>query len=534
MKFLKISGGIVLAIVLILIVGVYWGKSWINNNLESVINADPDRKYNFNFDNVEVNLFSQGILINEVKITPIGGQEGVFVEGQVLEVKLNQVNILELLFKKTLQIQNLSFVQPEFDIHIPLESTKEDKPGAALQGLFGDILSRGKIRNFELTEANALFLVGEDQFGSLSNLNILATELSTDSLKLNYPIPFDFQRIHISIDSIHYNMGNGQHFKAGEIDFDTDPQQLKMHSLSLLYPNGLQEASAEREFQLDIIEFKLDSLILSGIEANSNLYSNLDIRAEKLKVMGLFLEDFRNKNLSRPPDEIKPLFLGMLQKVNFPLKLDTLQLTNCAIVYGESVPGKNETWQFYLDNLNGNLVNITTIPEYQSVYKQLDGDFTGKIKGSGNLSINLRIPYDRDEFDMDVELTSFPLPKINEILNPITNGEIITGNLARLNIKIKADSLKSANQFQFDYDDLKIELYQKGSDKKNRLTSTLANIALNSSNLPGDNRYLTANYTTQRNRFRGPFNLIWKSTKEGIMQIVPGGVAREILNSSGN
>lgn len=534
MKSLKIILGILFAIVLMVVTGVYWGKIWINDNLDSVINTDPDRKYNFNFDQVEVNLLSQGILINEVKITPIGDQVGVSVESEVLQVKLNQVNILKLLSKKILEIKNLSFIQPVFDIHIPIESVQEDKPGAALQALFGDILFRGEIQNFELTQAKAIFLVGEDQFGSLNNLTILATELSTDSLKLNYPIPFDFQRVHISIDSIDYNLGNGQRFKTGKIDFDTDSQQLKMYSLTLMYPNGLQEASTEKEFQVDLVEFKLDSLILSGIEANSNLYSNLDVRAQKLNVNGFFLEDFRSKNLSRPPDEVKPLFQRLLQKVNFPLKLDTLELTNCAIVYGESVPGKNESWQFYLDNLNGNLVNITTIPEYQSVYKQLDGNFTGKIKNSGNLRIGLTIPYDQDAFDMEVELTSFPLSKINEILNPIMNGEIITGNLVRLNIKIKADSIRSSNQFIFDYDDLKIELHQKGGDKKNKLTSTLANIALNSSNLPGEKRYLTANYTTRRNQYCGPFNLIWKSTKEGIMQIVPGGMAREILNSSGN
>jgi len=532
MKFLKVIVGILFAIVLMALASVYWGKTWINDNLESIINTDPDRKYNFNFDKVEINLFSQAILINEVKITPIGDQVGVSVESEVLQVKLNQVNILKLLSKKILEIKNLSFIQAVFDIHIPLESIEEDKPGAALQSLFGDILSRGEIQNFELTQANAIFLVGEDQFGSLNNLTILATELSTDSLKLNYPIPFDFQRVHISIDSIDYNLGNGQRFKTGKIDFDTDSQELKMYSLSLLYPDGQQEASTEKEFQVDLVEFRLDSLILSGIEANSNLYSNLDVRAQKLNVKGLFLEDFRNKNLSRPPDEVKPLFQGLLGKVNFPLKLDTLELTDCTIMYGESVPGKNDSWQFNLDNLNGKLVNITTITEYQSVFGHLVGNFTGKINNSGNVRIGLKVPYDQDAFDLEVELTSFPLPKINEILNPIMNGEIITGNLARLNIKIKADSIRSSNQFIFDYDDLKIELYQKGGDKKNRLTSTLVNIALNSSNLPGGKRYLTANYTTQRNQYRGPFNLIWKSTKEGIMQIVPGGVAREILINS--
>jgi hypothetical protein len=533
-KIFKIFIGIGLALLLLILAGIYWGKSWINNNLESVINTDPERKYNFNFDQVEVNLLKQGIVINSVKITPIGDQKGVFVQGEVDEVTLSQVNLLKLIFNKALEIQSLSFFQPRFDVHIPLESSHEERPAEALQGLFGDILSRGKIRNFQVKEANALFLVGEDELGSLHNLHILATELATDSLQLKYPIPFDFQKIYISIDSIDYILGNGQHFKVSEIDFDTNAQQLKMNSLSLIYPNGLEKASSEKEAQVDLIEFKLDSLVLSGIEATSNLYSDLNVRGSKLELNGLLLEDFRNKNLSRPPDEYKPLFQGLLQKINFPLKLDTLKLTNTAIIYGEMVAGKNEKWQFRLDNLNGNFVNISTIPEFQDAYGHLNGKFTGKIKGSGNLDFDLKIPYDRDEFDMNINFISFPLTKINEILKPIMNGEIISGNLAKLNLKIHADSIGSTNQFQFDYDDLKIELFQKGTEKKNKLTSTLANIALNTSNLPSEKRYLTADYTTVRNQYRGPFNLIWKSTKDGIMQIVPGGLAREILNSSEN
>lgn len=532
MKLLKIFLGIFLGLLLLIIVGVYWSKTWINSNLESVINADPDRKYNFNFDQVEVDLFKMAILINEVKITPLGEQEGIFVEGEVVQVMLSQVHIFKLIFNKALDINELAFSQPEFIIHIPLENSAKEKPASALQGLFGDILSRGKIRNFQLGRASAVMLVGEDQIGSLNNLNIVATEIATDSLKLNYPIPFDFQRILISIDSINYLMGNGQVFKVGGIEFDTEPQRLLMNSLSLNYPEGLRNVSTQNEFQIDLIEFKLDSLILSGIEATSNLYSDLNVRGSKLELKGLYLEDFRNKNLPRPADEYKPLFQGILQKINFPLKLDTLTLTNTTIIYGEMVEGKNVEWQFQLDNLNGDLVNISTIPEFQDAYGKLNGKFTGKIKGSGNLDFYLKIPYDRDEFDMDINFTSFPLTKINEILKPIMNGEIISGDLTRLNFKIHADSIRSTNQFRFDYDNLKIELFQKGTEKKNRLTSTLANIALNSSNLPGDKRYLTANYTTVRNQYRGPFNFIWKSTKEGIMQIVPGGIAREILRSS--
>ncbi|HSF53291.1 MAG TPA: DUF748 domain-containing protein [Algoriphagus sp.] len=532
MKVIKILGVSFLILLVLCGIGVYWGSNWVNQNLESIINSKPDRKYNFSFEKFDFDLLQRVILISDVHISPVGEQEGVFVQGHVSQVLLNKLNLRKLYLNREVDIKELKFSKPEFIIHIPLENPTKERAGQALQGFFGDILSRGGIENFELGNASARIVLGEEQIGTLSNFNIIATELRTDSLKWNYPIPFDYGRIFISIDSMDYKMANNQQFKVEKIGFDTRTQQLKLESISLKYPEGLRKVSTQMEFQTDLIDLELDSMIFSGLEANSNLYSDLDIRARKLEISGLVLEDFRNKNLPRPKDEIKPLFQGLVNKISFPLKLDTLQVTNGTIIYGESVPGTNDFWKLSFDHLNGELVNITTIPEYQAKYLHFDGKFTGKIENNGILDFTLQVPYDKDEFDMDVNFSDFRLTKLNEILNPIMNGEILTGDLDKMNLKIHGDSIKSTNKFRFDYTDLKIELYQKNSQKKNRIMSTIANIALNSSNLPGEKRYMTAEYTTQRNRYRGPFHLFWKSTKEGIMQIVPGGAAKEILNTS--
>lgn len=532
MKVLKVLG-IGFAILMVLAsIGVYWGNNWVNQNLETIINSKPDRKYNFSFEKFDFDFFKRVILISDVHISPVGDQEGVFVQGHVSQVFLNKLNLRKLYLNREVDIKELKFSNPEFIIHIPLENPKKERAGQALQGFFGDILSRGGIENFELGNASARIVLGEEQVGTLSNFNIVATELRTDSLKWNYPIPFAYGRIFISIDSMDYKMANGQQFNVGKIGFDTQTQQLKLERISMKYPEGLIKASTQVEFQTDLIDFELDSMVFSGLEANSNLFSDIDIRARKLEITGLVLDDFRDKNLSRPKEEIKPLFQGLVNKISFPLKLDTLQIINSAITYSESVPGTNDIWKLRFDNLNGELVNITTIPELQSKYLHFDGKFTGKIENSGILDLTLQVPYDKDEFVMDANFSNFNLPKLNEILNPIMNGEILTGNLAKMNLKIHADQMKSTNNFRFDYTDLKIELFRKDSQKKNKLLSIVANIAINTSNMPGENRYMTIDYSTQRNRYRGPFHLFWKSTKEGIMQIVPGGAAKEILKSS--
>ena len=532
MKILRVLAILVLLFLVTIGLGIYLGSKWIDSNLESVINSKPDRKYDFTFEKVEFNLLQRVILISDVKITPFGEQTGVFVEGQVAQAFLNKFNLGELFLERDLEIKELMFVQPEFVIHIPAENPKDEKAGEAMKSLFGDILSRGGIENFELGRASAVILLGGEQVGSFSNFNIKATELRTDSLKWHYPIPFDYGRIYMSLDSLDYLMGNGQLFKAGKIMFDTRSQQFKMTDLSLNYPEGIRKAASKQTLQTDLIEFKLDSMVFSGVEAKSNLYSDLDIRARKLELAGLVMEDFRNKSLPRPKDEINPLFQGMVKKINVPLKLDTLRITDAAIAYGESVPGKNEFWKININQLSGDLVNITTIPDYQSQHLHFDGKFTGKIEGSGNLAINLKVPYDKDEFEMEVDFTRFPMPKVNEILKPIMNGDIVSGDLVKMHLKIHGDPKKSTNTFRFDYTDLKIELFKKGTQKKNKILSTIANIAVNTSNLPGEKSYLTANYTVPRNPNRGPFFMIWQSTKEGMIKIVPGGAVKDILKTT--
>lgn len=531
MKVVKISGIILLVLLALAWVGTYLGVAWVNKNLESIINAKPDRKYDFKFNSLDFDLFKRVILISDVQISAIGEQAGVYVEGHVSQVLLNKLDLKKLYLNREVDIKELMFSNPEFVIHMPLENPTNENAGGALKGLFGDILSRGGIDNFELGQANAEMLMDGKHIGSLSNLNIVATDLHTDSLKWNYPIPFDYGRITISIDSMDYLIANGKHLKMGKIEFDTRINELKLGDISLKYVDGIRKASTDMKFQVDLIEFELSSLIFSGLEANSNLYSNPDIRARKLQIEGLELEDFRNKNLPRPKEEIKPLFLGMLKKITFPLKLDTLKIINSAIVYGESVPGQNEYWKISFDQLNGEFVNVTTIPEYQAIHKFFGGKINGKVKGNGVLNLTLEVPYDKEEFDMEIDLANFPLLRINDLLTPVMNGKIITGDLVRMNLKLHADTNRSTNVFRFDYTDLKLELFKKEERRKNKILSVLANTVVHTSNMPSDRRYRTAEYVLARNPYRGPFFMLWQSTKEGMGTIVPGGAAKEFLKN---
>jgi hypothetical protein len=531
-RFFKVLVGLVVVVVFLGFGIAYFGERWLNSHLEKILNQNPERVYEFKLGEVDLNFFAKSIILEDLEIRAIKGDSASKVNGKIGEVFFKNVHFYSLFFEKQLLIDQMEFFRPEIEVQLFSNREKKDQPGDALQHFFGEILYKGGIKNFLLKHGNAVFYEEGVKKGELFNFGIHATELETDSIKVHNAIPFDYGRVLISFDSVHYQRHQNQDLRLGQMIFDSHQESFLLKGISLVYPEGLKTFARNQEYQQDRIEFSLDSLILSGLDPKTRLHTNLDIRAKKLMLFGLQLEDFRDKTLPRPKDQVKPMFQGMIGQIEFPVFLDTLQLINSRITYGESVPGKNEDWRIGFDEMNGRIVNLTTLPELQKTLGFFVLDLQASIQGQGNLRTKIRVPYSEDKYEMEVDFQGFSLPLLNEILRPILNGEIVSGNLDRLHMNLKASESKAVVGMTFDYRDLKVELFTKSGDKKNKLTSTLANMAIKQSNIPGEKRYLAPSYVVYRNRARGPFHLVWKSTKEGILQVIPGVAAKEFLKNA--
>ena len=68
-----------------------------------------------------------------------------------------------------------------------------------------------------------------------------------------------------------------------------------------------------------------------------------------------------------------------------------------------------------------------------------------------------------------------------------------------------------------------------GEHDKKGLVSLMANSAIRRHNLPDQGHYIVADYQSFRNIYRGPFNFMWESIKEGLLYIVPTGASGILL-----
>ena len=530
---MKLIFKLILGILGVLIIGAFgaliYGERWVNANLQDILNGNPDRRYDFELAKVDFRLLSKTIDVEGLAIFTRIEDSVTHVHGKVRKAALRNVHLRKLIFEKKLEIDGLIFSDPEFEVMLFSTTEKKEAPGDALQQFFGEILTRGAIKNFELDRGNAVFIEDGIRRGSLFNLGIKAFYLETDSLKVQNPIPFDYEQVMISFDSVNYLVNPEQEMKLGKMNFDSKREVFTLRDIRLSYLEGLYEAAKKQTYQKDLIQVRMDSLKIFGFGPGIRLHSQLDVRAKKMELFGLQLEDYRDKNLPRPENEVKPLFQGILAKVNVPLSIDSIKILNSRLSYGESVAGSADKWQIHFDEMNGYLINLTTLPDFQAVKKQFELHLTSKLESKGAMKTKIVVPYDRDEFHFDSELRNFSLDQLNQILQPIMSGRIAEGRLDRLHLKLDANASQSQVNFIFDYENLKVEMDNKSGNKVSKLKTGLANLLLNQTNMPGNSKYLTPAYRTLRIQSRGPFHLIWKSTKEGIMQVVPGGVAQELL-----
>ncbi|WP_373397614.1 hypothetical protein V8V91_24185 [Algoriphagus halophilus] len=159
-----------------------------------------------------------------------------------------------------------------------------------------------------------------------------------------------------------------------------------------------------------------------------------------------------------------------------------------------------------------------------------------KLRGHADVEMNIQVPYGNDVFQLDATISGFNLPVINELFAKMGKFKVDSGILLGLRLTMDAQKYSSRNTLAFDYRELKLAMIPDDDSKKglNTLINSAANLFTSKENIPNSNNYKTARYSTSRNVYRGPFNLIWESSKEGLIEIVPVGIARTFIGGRKN
>ena len=521
--------------VLLGVVSIFLVENWLVKTLPDRINNKEDRAYDILFEDVDIQLLGGSIQLHNLSLRPLKEGMATTITGSMESAKLVGINMLGFIFGKVAEINELRLTEPKFMlIRNDSISKKPADMSKAFQGLFGDLVSRGVIHNFVLENGSADFYNQTDsvrKFGSFEAFNISARNLETDSVRVNYAIPFKLESLETSLKNLQINLSDEQSFTLGALNYSTIEDSFDFYDMKLAYEDSNLAKAKRSDVQKDYIEIELKHLKIEKINARSSIYGDWSIVAGQITIDSLNLHDLRNKNKPRPIDEpVKPMFEGMVEQIPFPLEVDTVRVTNSKITYSQISEGKTEPGSLNFEQLSALITHAVSLDSLQSGEMRIHGEAV--LNGFAPMRMDVTVPYKNDStqesFHLEASVDPFGLPSLNGILGDLVSVNINSGTMEKLEITMDANTRYSSNFMKFHYQDLKLELRDEDKKKK-KLMSTISNILISSNNLPENRNYKTATFQTQRNIYRGTFNLIWESLREGMLEIAPGDLMQLLL-----
>lgn len=531
MKKVSIWILIVLAILFFIIKGIEWR---IESNFQDRINSDPDRAYDISYSNFDLNTFFKGIVLDDVRIKPLNTGKGSIITGKVDYATINGLVWRELLFGKNLNINEIAFEKPLFEVILSADTSKKTS-GKGLQVMFGDILSRVTLNSFRIQDGSIIIKDPISQVikGQVKRINILATEIETDSLRFTHLIPFQMGNLKVDIDSLTFKLNDYTHFSLGRFHYNLMDKEILLNDISLGYSIDWVEVSKHVGVQTDIIELNVKEIGIHNLEPSSDFYTHLDIDAQKVSIDELDIKLQRNKNFSRPPDAVKPMFQGIINAIPIAILIDTIQISNSALTYAELGIKKDESGSIQIQQINGNIIGLTNMPSQQMNIGQLKAKMNANIKGQAEIAVDLSVPYANSTFSLAVDVGEMDLTILNPTLKPLAGVEMVSGKMSRIQLQMEAGPIHSQNNLLFDYSDLQLKLIKENSkdkSKKKVLLSAIANTAIRDHNMPGQDKYLSAEYQSERNIYRSPVHYIIHGLINGFTRIVPAKGLQKMIN----
>jgi hypothetical protein len=306
--------------------------------------------------------------------------------------------------------------------------------------------------------------------------------------------------------------------------------QLDVEDYSIQYPSkevSLREVSYRSSFSRDEFSRSLDfqkdwiDLTINQVELK-NIDLEQIVLDQKLKLDKVMLEDavatiYRDKSIPFPEDQLRDLPQSMLQNIQKDLYLDTLQVKG-SVTYQEKLNTSAEVGEISFDRIEAMLFNITNVrdtiklePMYLSA--------SGELMDVAPFNVKATFYGDRsDSFDLQGQISDFPLTSLNKMLIPAAHVSITSGYSKDLTFNFSADNTNARGDMQAKYRGLKIKFLKANPNRSSGgggFKTFLANAFVIHKNNPRLFKFRNGVVYTKRDTSRFIFNYWAKALLSG-------------------
>lgn len=272
--------------------------------------------------------------------------------------------------------------------------------------------------------------------------------------------------------------------------------------------------------QVELYRAVVDTLLLTGFDLSARLQEG-SIRARELRVSGVSVDIHRDKTLPLPPVKPKPLLADRITAMHLPMQVDRIHVQRGSVTYHERLKPGADYGSIAFTHIEGVLTGFSNLPQEHAPDLHLTGS---AHVGHARAQVDIRMPMRgaRTTVDVHVRLKGFPATDMNRMTDDLLHVTATSGTIHLVDLRMRGDNDRATGTIDMQYEDLAMQL---GAQIKHaKVLTKLANMAVRSSNMPGDKGYRKGRFTVEKPVNAGVFKYIWLSLRTGMMEVLLPGV----------
>ncbi len=368
------------------------------------------------------------------------------------------------------------------------------------------------------------------QYDNMSKLiNIKNLGISTNDIQLGNRLSGKssaalFGTMFINLNDRSIISGDSMYtFRTRDIRVNLAKRKIIFDSITLTPRFNRKAFFAKAGYQTDRITLYGKSAILDNFDPDDLLNNHL-LHFGDLRLNNFNLRFERDKHYPRKK-VVKPMLIGLLNRIPYKFRIDSVQLHNSLISYFEYEVKSKNPGIFFIDNFNVLAENMTNDLSLIDSNMVLTVHGSGKLMKQANMDFTLAMPYfaPHRQWWFSAEAGKIDLTQFNILTENVLGITIISGKGSLQVPMITGNETFAKGSVNFMYKKLKLRLYsRKKAQKSKGFFSPFANFMMNNILIKNNNPPFLGHVKKgivyyERNPEKSFVSYLWKSNLSGIL-----------------
>ena len=467
---LFIFAGIVLLYLIIIFTFDIFLENLVKKRLNSYINSSPQRLYDIHYDQLDISVHDRAVGIGHLYILPrknaIDSMRrnhlSMLVSAKVDSFHLDGLHLFKLLMLNRVEIEEIVAERPEIKYYFNKDAKVPPEKGEITTNVLTDKLKHALIHHFKIDNGRYYVIripVRDSIYFSLDSSTLLANNIV---LELENENPFRkvyFDSLLLVSRDFYGGFIKDYKMEAGLVEISTKRGILKLDSL-LFYPKHFSMADTSVQFSHDVFMVKANGILFTGLNYKGD-YQHTDFFIRNVIIDRPDFTVSTDKRLPRNMNR-KPLPAELIRNIPVNLVVDSLQIKNGKVLYHEVTNGQKPPLDVFFAKVHLLGRNITNNPQILKQNPEMTVSLQSKFLNAGILKVDVRVPVLSSDNKMFVEGALGPMSfqPVSKMLEGPMGVRFTSGKINSLDFHFVADTSHSTGKLNFDYSDMKIQIFK--------------------------------------------------------------------------